>query len=46
MRHLAIGRAHQGQHGTVLVASPEVMIADTGTGEVLAEHPIDPNKSY
>ena len=46
MRHLAIGRAHKGEPVILLIAGPEVMIANVKTGEVLAEHTIDPNKSY
>lgn len=46
MRHLAIGRAHKEKHVIVLIAGPEVMIADTITGELIAEHTIDPSKSY
>ncbi|MHA7306937.1 IS481 family transposase [Arthrobacter sp. TMN-49] len=46
MRHLAVGRAHKQKHVIVLIAGPEVMIADTITGELLAEHTIDPSKSY
>ncbi|MHA7178415.1 hypothetical protein ACX80D_17420 [Arthrobacter sp. Sr24] len=46
MRHLAIGRAHKGKPVIVLIAGPEVMIADAITGELLAEHTIDPSKSY
>lgn len=46
MRHLAIGRAHKGKHVIILIAGPETMIADTTTGEILAEHTIDPNKNY
>lgn len=46
MRHLAIGRAHKGKHVLMLIAGPEIMIADALTGELLAEHTIDPSKSY
>lgn len=46
MRHLAIGRAHKGKHVIVLIAGPEVMIANAETGVLLAEHTIDPSKSY
>lgn len=46
MRHLAIGRAHRGKRVIVLIAGSEVLIANTSTGEILAEHTIDPNKSY
>ncbi|ALE04610.1 transposase (plasmid) [Arthrobacter sp. ERGS1:01] len=46
MRHLAIGRTHQGKRVIVLIAGPDVMIADIMTGEILAEHTIDRNKSY
>ncbi len=46
MRHLAIGRAHKGKHVIMLIADTEVMIADAFTGELLAEHTIDPSKSY
>ncbi|WP_243400113.1 hypothetical protein [Arthrobacter glacialis] len=46
MRHLAIGRAHKGKHVIILIAGTEVMLADTLTGELLAEHTIDASKSY
>ncbi|MFC8302587.1 integrase core domain-containing protein [Specibacter sp. NPDC057265] len=46
MRHLAIGRAHKAKHVIILLAGPEVMIADVTTGELLAEHTIDPSKNY
>ncbi len=46
MRHLAIGRAHKGDPVILLIAGPDVMIANVKTGEDLAEHTIDPNKSY
>ncbi|MDD0858463.1 integrase core domain-containing protein [Arthrobacter alpinus] len=46
MRHLAIGRGHKGKRVIVLIAGPEVMIADITTGAIRAEHTIDRNKSY
>lgn len=46
MHHLGIGRAHHGKSVIILIAGAEVMTADTLTGEILAEHTIDPAKSY
>lgn len=46
MRHLAIERAHQGKYLIMLIAGPEVMIANIMTGKILAEHTIDRYKSY
>lgn len=46
MRHLAIGRAHKGTHVIVLIAGTDIMTANATTGELLAEHTIDSNKSY
>lgn len=46
MRHLGIGRAHIGEHILMLIHDDQVTVTNAATGEVLAEHLIDPTKDY
>lgn len=46
MRHLGIGRAHIGEHILMIIHEDHVTITNAATGEVLAEHLIDPAKDY
>lgn len=46
MRHLGIGRAHAGQPVLLLIHDQHVVTSHTETGEVLAEHHIDPDRDY
>jgi transposase InsO family protein len=45
LRHLAIGRAHKGQHVLMLVNDRDVRILTTD-GKHIAEHRIDPDRIY
>lgn len=46
LRHLGIGRAHKHKHIILLIAGPDTITIDRTSGEILAEHTIDPNKNY
>lgn len=46
MRHLGIGRAHAGTPVLLLIHDEHVITSHADTGEVLAEHHIDPAKDY
>jgi len=46
MRRLGIGRAHTGTRVLLLVHDRDVTTSDLATGEILAEHTIDPTKRY
>lgn len=46
LRHLGIGRAHAGQPVLMLIHDQHVITSHADTGEVLAEHHIDPAKDY
>lgn len=46
LHHLGIGRAHKHRPVMVLVNGPDTMTIDRDTGEILAEHTIDPDKDY
>ena len=46
LRHLGIGRAHTGTPDLMLIHDREVSISDANTGELIAEHLIDPSKHY
>lgn len=46
LRHLGIGRAHAGANVIVLVHNDHTIILGVGTGEILAEHTIDPTRDY
>jgi transposase InsO family protein len=45
LRHLAVGRAHKGQHVLMLVNDRDVRVLTTD-GKHLAEHRIDPDRTY
>lgn len=44
--HLGIGRIHAGQPVLMLIHDQHVITSHAATGEVLAEHHIDPTKDY
>ncbi len=46
LRHLGIGRAHKHRPVRLLIASPDTIVIDRDTGEILAEHTLNPNKNY
>ncbi|WP_405217349.1 IS481 family transposase [Agrococcus sp. Ld7] len=46
LRHLGIGRAHAGQPVLMLIHDRHVVTSLAETGEVIAEHHIDPNRDY
>lgn len=46
LRHLGIGRAYAGTPVLMLIHGREVLTSDTRTGEIIAEHTIDPTKNY
>ena len=46
LRHLAIGRAYKHQPVLVLINGPDTLVINRTTGEILAEHTIDPSKNY
>ena len=43
---LSIGRAHNGQPVLLLIADLHVRVVHRTTGELLAEHTIDPTRGY
>ena len=45
LRHLGIGRAHQGQHVLMLINDRDVRVLTTD-GHHIAEHHIDPDRIY
>lgn len=46
LRHLGIGRRHAGQPVLLLIHDQHVITSHAGTGEILAEHHINPTKDY
>jgi len=46
LRHLGIGRAHIGESVLMLIHDDAVTTSNAATGEVIAEHIIDPTKDY
>src|SRR5699024_11129186 len=46
LRHLGIGRARAGQPVLLLIHDQHVITSHAETGEVLAEHHIDPDRDY
>jgi transposase InsO family protein len=46
MRHLGIGRAHAGLRVRIIREGADTMVIDLATGELLAEHTIDPDRGY
>lgn len=46
LHHLGIGRTHAGKIVTLIIENDHVLTIETSTGEIIAEHKIDPNKAY
>ena len=46
LRHLGIGRPHHGTPVVVLMNGPHTIVTTRHTGEILAEHTIDPDRDY
>ncbi|GAA3288629.1 integrase core domain-containing protein, partial [Nesterenkonia halobia] len=46
MRHLAIGRSYSRRRVLVLIHHDQTMVIDRTTGEIIAEHRLDPARSY
>ncbi|WP_354502286.1 IS481 family transposase [Mycetocola sp. 2940] len=46
LRHLGIGRAHTNTPVILLMNGPETIVTTRTTGEILAEHTINPDKNY
>ncbi|MDU6679414.1 IS481 family transposase [Actinomyces sp.] len=46
LRHLGIGRGHKNKTIIALTHNNEVIIIEKTTGEIIAEHKIDPTKNY
>jgi hypothetical protein len=45
LRHLGIGRAHKGRHVLLLIHDRDARVL-TSEGELIAEHHIDPERTY
>ena len=46
LRHLGIGIAHAGTPVLMLIHDRDVTTSNANTGEILAEHTIDPTRNY
>jgi len=46
LRHLAIGRAHTGTRIMLLVAGDNTLVINPTTGEIIAEHHLNPDRDY
>nr|WP_281887345.1 IS481 family transposase [Agromyces rhizosphaerae] len=46
LRHLGIGRAHAGTPVLMLIHDRDVSVSNADTGEIIAEHTIDPSRDY
>lgn len=46
LRHLGIGKAHAGTAVLLLIHDRNVVTSDATTGEIIAEHTIDPTRDY
>lgn len=46
LRHLGLGRTHAGQPVLLLIRDNQVITSHADTGEILAEHHIDPTRDY
>ncbi len=46
LRHIGIGRTHDGTHVILLIQDLQVRVVNAITGELLRELTIDPNKNY
>jgi len=46
LRHLGVGRAHNGHRIVLLVTGPDTLVIRPDTGEIIAEHTLDPDRDY
>jgi hypothetical protein len=46
LRHLGIGRAHKHRPVLILIHGRDTITIDRQTGEIIAEHTINPDKNY
>ncbi|WP_425561802.1 IS481 family transposase [Microbacterium awajiense] len=46
LRHLGIGKAHTGTPVLLLIHDRDVSVSNANTGEIIAEHTIDPARDY
>lgn len=46
LRHLGIGKAHAGTPVLLLIHDRDVTTSNANTGEIIAEHTIDPTRNY
>lgn len=46
LRHLGIGRTHAGALVTLIIENDHVITVETETGIIIAEHTIDPERTY
>ncbi len=46
LRHLGIGRAHNGHRVILLVAGANTLVIRPDTSEIIAEHTLNPNRDY
>lgn len=46
IRHLGIGKAHAGSSVLLLIHDRDIVTSDANTGEIIAEHTIDPTRDY
>lgn len=46
LRHLGIGKAHAGTPVLLLIHDRDVSVSNANTGEIIAEHTIDPTRNY
>ena len=46
IRHLGIGRAHNGTPVLILIHDRDATVSSINTGEIIAEFTIDPKKDY
>jgi hypothetical protein len=46
LRHLAIGRPHAGHRIMLLIAGPDTLVIRPDTGEIIAEHHLNPDRDY
>ena len=46
LRHLAIGRAHKATPVLLLVAGDDTLVINHTTGEIIAEHTLNPDRDY
>lgn len=46
LRHLGIGRPHAGTPVLLLIHDRDITVSNANTGEIIAEHTIDPTRDY